>query len=98
MIFIKNSICNFYHLSGDPAVFGNLDPHPAVNEAVRAVLDSSEVNTNGYPHSSGLLVARKAIAEKLSTDKYKLTPEVRKLHCAECLNYPRYRNCMTLLV
>ena len=47
-----------------------------MNEAVRAVLDSSEVNTNGYPHSSGLLVARKAIAEKLSTDKYKFSPEV----------------------
>lgn len=50
-----------------------------MNEAVKAVLDGRcEVNTNSYPHSSGLPMARKAIAEKLSTDKHKLSPEVRK--------------------
>ena len=65
---------------GDPSIFGNLEPHPAVNEAVKGVLDSSDVNTNGYPHSAGLLVARKAIAEHLSTEKHKLSPEVGFIH------------------
>ena len=70
-----NVISSCIH-AGDPSIFGNLDPHPAINEAVKAVLDSKEVNTNGYPHSSGLVVARKAIAESLSTEKFKLTHEV----------------------
>ena len=54
-----------------------------MNKAVKAVLEDGNVNVNGYPHSSGLAVARAAIAEKHSTDKYKLTPEVSHAlaHC-----------------
>ena len=62
--------------TGDPSIFGNLEPHPVINEAVKAVLDSKEVNTTGYPHSSGLEVARAAVAERFSTETCKLTPEV----------------------
>lgn len=63
--------------TGDPSIFGNLEPHPAVNEAVKAVLDSKDVNTTGYPHSSGLEVARRAIADSMSTERFKFSCEVR---------------------
>ena len=53
-----------------------------INEAVKMVLDSKEVNTTGYPHSSGLEVTRTAIAERFSTEICKLTPEV-------CILYPK---------
>lgn len=69
----------FYHTPGDPSIFGNLEPHPAVKKALRAVLDSSEAKINGYPHSAGLVEAREAIAQMSSSDNCKLTHEVLPL-------------------
>ena len=63
-------------LLGDPSIFGNLDPHPAVKEALKAVLDDRDVNISGYPHSAGLVKARSAIAEASSTHNCQLTHEV----------------------
>ena len=63
--------------TGDPSIFGNLEPHPAVNEAVKAVLDGgSDIKVNGYPHSAGLVEARTAIAQMSSSDNCQLTHEV----------------------
>ena len=64
------------YTSGDPSIFGNLEPHPAVKEALRAALDSGEAKINGYPHSAGLVEAREAIAQMSSSDNCKLTHEV----------------------
>ena len=64
------------YTSGDPSIFGNLEPHPAVKEALRASLDSGEAKINGYPHSAGLVEAREAIAQMSSSDSCKLTHEV----------------------
>ena len=69
-------LCICHCISGDPSIFGNLEPHPAVKEALRAALDSREAKINGYPHSAGLVEARAAIAEMSSSDSYKLTHEV----------------------
>lgn len=56
---------------GDPAVFGNLNPHPSVIEAVSRSV--SENKSNGYAPSFGTLNARKAVAQRYTTDLCKLT-------------------------
>ena len=51
-------------------------PHPAVKQALGAILDSGEAKINGYPHSAGLVEARETIAQMSSSDNCKLTHEV----------------------
>ena len=45
---------------------------------MKAVLNSDDININGYPHSAGLVEARTAIAEISSTENCQLTHEVTK--------------------
>ena len=61
-------------LSGDPSVFGNLPPHPAVIEGVKRALESGKYN--GYGHSSGLPEAREAVAKEFNRPRAPLTSEV----------------------
>lgn len=63
--------------SGDPTVFGNLPPHPAVGEALQEAIASGRYN--GYDHSSGVEETRRALAEHLSrySDKNRLSYDVR---------------------
>ena len=75
--------------AGDPSIFGNLEPHPAVKEALRAALDSGEAKINGYPHSAGLVEARAAIAEMSSSDSCNLTHEVLP-YCKSIICFLRY--------
>ena len=42
----------FISLLGDPTVFGNLPPHPAITEALKKAADSGKYN--GYGHSKGM--------------------------------------------
>lgn len=65
-----------YCLSGDPAVFGNLAPHPAVNEALKAAVDSNRFN--GMAHTMGVLEVRESVARQLSRypTKHPLTADV----------------------
>ncbi|KAJ1984776.1 hypothetical protein H4R34_000464 [Dimargaris verticillata] len=58
---------------GDPTVFGNLDTHPAVTEAVSRQLHSCRAN--GYGPGHGFEVARAAIAQKYSRPEAPLTAE-----------------------
>jgi len=64
---------------GDPAVFGNLPPHPAVNEALKEVAVSRAYS--GLTVSTGLPETKQYLAEHLS--KYPgpqpLTPKVGEL-------------------
>ena len=60
--------------TGDPSIFGNLKPHQAVHDAVKAALDSGL--TAGYSHSLGHDEARKAVAKQFSTDEHPLTMDV----------------------
>ena len=39
-------------LLGDPTVFGNLPPHPAITEALKKAVDTGKYN--GYGHSKGM--------------------------------------------
>ena len=50
--------------TGDPSVFGNLPPHPAVCEALKAAVETN--GFNGLAYSSGVPEARQCIAEQLS--------------------------------
>ena len=61
-------------LTGDPSVFGNLPPHPAVIEGVRLALESGKYH--GYGHSSGLAEARDAVAKEFSRPGAPLTGKV----------------------
>ena len=61
-------------LTGDPSVFGNLPPHPAVIEGVKLALESGEYN--GYGHSSGIPHVREAVAKEFSRPGATLTKEV----------------------
>lgn len=58
---------------GDPSVFGNLPPHEVVYEAVRTALDSHSYN--GYGHSTGLEITRRAVAEAYSIPEAPLTAQ-----------------------
>ena len=49
---------------GDPSIFGNLPPHPAVIEGVKRALESGKYH--GYGHSSGLPEVRAAVAKEFS--------------------------------
>ena len=60
---------------GDPSVFANLPPHPAVIEGVKLALESGEYN--GYGHSSGIPHAREAVAKEFSRPGATLTKEVK---------------------
>ena len=63
------------YCSGDPSVFGNLPPHPAVTEGVRLALESG--GYHGYGHSSGLPEVREAVAKEFSRPGAPLTAQVR---------------------
>ena len=56
--------CRGFVCSGDPAVFGNLPPHPAVNEALKEVAVSGAYS--GMTLSTGLPEAKHCVAEQLS--------------------------------
>ena len=77
-------MCFSLLLKGDPSIFGNLDPHPAVKEALKDALDSGDVNISGYPHSAGLVEARSAVAEVSSTNSCQVTHEVSSIDCVAC--------------
>ena len=62
------------YCSGDPSVFGNLPPHPAVTEGVRLALESG--GYHGYGHSSGLPEVRAAVAKEFSRPGAPLTAQV----------------------
>ena len=51
---------------------------------MKTVLESKDINTNGYPHSSGLKEARSAIAEISSTENFQLTHEVSEQSSPGC--------------
>ena len=55
-------------------MFGNLPPPPQAYEGVKWALDSEQFN--GYPHSSGLLMARQAVADEFSTPEAPIVAEV----------------------
>lgn len=59
-------------IAGDPAVFGNLPPHPAVNSALKQAVDSNLFN--GMTHSAGALETRQCVARQLS--KYPSTHSI----------------------
>ena len=61
-------------LTGDPSIFGNLPPHPAVIEGVKLALESGKYN--GYGHSSGIPHVREAVAKEFSRPGATLTKEV----------------------
>ena len=63
--------------SGEPAVFGNLDPHPAVKEAVKKALDT--IHLAKMAHSAGIPEVRGVIAKHLCKypTKYPLKDDVR---------------------
>ena len=44
--YLLNTYC-----TGDPTVFGNLPPDPAIAQAVKDAIDKGHFN--GYPHSAG---------------------------------------------
>lgn len=56
---------------GDPAVFGNLPPPPSTSAAIQKALQSGKYN--GYCPSTGLLVAREAIAKRFSEPNAKIS-------------------------
>ena len=62
---------------GDSTKFGNLPPHPAVYEALKRAIDSSDIAC--YGHSYGLDCARKAVAEAFTSDEHPLTYNVKCL-------------------
>ena len=61
-------------LPANPGEFGNLPTHSEVREAVKRAVDSGKYE--GYGHSCGLEIARKAIAEKFSCPEAPLTAKV----------------------
>ena len=61
--FSKLRLASYTSISGDPAVFGNLSPHPAVKESLIA---AASMMYSGMTSTSGLLEARQAVAEHLS--------------------------------
>ena len=65
---------NAFTVPGDPTLFGNLPPHPAVTEGVRLALESGKYH--GYGHSSGLAEAREAVAKEFSRPGAPLTGKV----------------------
>ena len=68
---------------GDPSVFGNLPPHPAVIEGARQALESGK--HNGYGHSSGIPHVREAVAKEFSRPGAPLTGEVESAWlCNRC--------------
>ena len=74
-------------LTGDPSIFGNLPPHPAVIEGVKLALESGEYN--GYGHSSGIPHVREAVAKEFSRPGATLTKEV---------NFLRFRMLYTMIL
>lgn len=66
-----------YCLPGDPSVFGNLPPHPAMKEAVMKVVEGGKYS--GYGHSRGLEEARGAVAREYSTPDALLTADVSEI-------------------
>jgi tyrosine aminotransferase len=66
----SRSIC----FVGDPTVFGNLDTHEQVSEAVKDVLLT--YRSNGYPPASGDDRAKEAIAKRYSRPEAPITTEV----------------------
>ncbi len=56
--------CNNVDILGDPTIFGNLPPHPALGEALKDAVDGNKYN--GMAHSSGVVETRQSIAEELS--------------------------------
>ncbi len=59
---------------GDPSVFGNLPPHPAVVRAMQHVLE--EGTSYSYGTSYGYEKAREAVAEQFTTTTHPLTKDV----------------------
>ena len=59
---------------GDPSIFGNLPPHPAVIEGVKLALESGQYN--GYGHSSGIPHVREVVAKEFSRPGATFTKEV----------------------
>ncbi|XP_074597628.1 tyrosine aminotransferase [Brevipalpus obovatus] len=57
---------------GDPTIFGNIEPHPAIMEAMIESLKSNKYN--GYLPSNGCESARKAIAEYSSINGLQIDP------------------------
>jgi tyrosine aminotransferase len=53
---------------GDPTVFGNMDTHDLVSQAV--VKATGTKRSNGYAHSCGYPHARKAIADYHKLENY----------------------------
>ena len=64
----------FFSCSGDPSVSGILPPPPEAYEGVKWALNSQKFN--GYGHSSGMLMARQAVADKFSTPEAPITAKV----------------------
>jgi tyrosine aminotransferase len=60
---------------GDPTVFANMVIHPFVKEQIHKAVDSVEFKYHGYVHSSGSAEAKKAVADRFSTERSPLRPE-----------------------
>lgn len=56
---------------GDPAVFGNLNPHQSVIDAVASAVTDNK--SNGYAPSFGTVPARDAVAKRFSSELCPLT-------------------------
>lgn len=65
---------------GDPAYHGVLNPDPAAVEAVKRAVESGKYH--GYGHSSGLEIARKAVAEVYHREDPSLTHERVVMTCS----------------
>ena len=79
-------------LPGDPTVFGNFPPHPAVGKALQDVMDQGGPDALGYHHSSGWKPARQAVVDHISrySDNSRLTYEVSFLvSCWSQISYSR---------
>lgn len=63
LLFPDFSIEDFFFVlsTGDPTVFGNLQPAQEIIDAMKEVID--EKNFNGYAPSVGYIEARQAVAE-----------------------------------
>lgn len=79
---MSTALCALF-FPGDPSVFGNLPPHPAVGEALKNAVDSNRYH--GMPHSAGILEVRESLAQQLSKypTKYPLKADVRKVVCVQ---------------
>ncbi len=75
----KHSIIVWPHPLGDPAIFGNLPPPPAVTEALMKAVASQRYH--GMAHSAGVPEVRESVAKQLSKypSKHSISADVSNI-------------------